>query len=122
MVLTVFAAIRGVDRSLMTAARSLGAPEWQVFLKVLLPLSLPGVWGGVLLVFVTSLGFYVTPAILGSPRDAMIAQVIDRQVNTFANFELATLMGLTLVTVSALLFTLYNRVFGLDRLWGAVER
>ena len=118
MILTLFGAIKGIDRSLFTAARSLGAPQYQVFLRVLLPLSMPGVWGGVLLVFVIALGFYVTPAILGGPTDVMIAQLIDEQANDFGNFAEATMLGLLLLLLTVAILVLYDRLFGLDRLWG----
>ena len=118
MILTIFSAIKGIDRSLLVAARSLGAPQHQVFLRVLLPLSMPGVWGGALLVFVIALGFYVTPAILGGPTDVMIAQLIDEQANGFGNFAEATMLGLLLLLLTVVILTVYDRLFGLDRLWG----
>ncbi len=118
MILTIFSAIKGIDRSLFVAARSLGAPQHQVFLRVLLPLSMPGVWGGVLLVFVIALGFYVTPAILGGPTDVMIAQLIDEQANGFGNFAEATMLGMLLLLLTVAILAIYDRLFGLDRLWG----
>ena len=79
---------------------------------------MPGVWGGVLLVFVIALGFYVTPAILGGPTDVMIAQLIDEQANDFGNFAEATMLGLLLLLLTVAILLLYDRLFGLDRLWG----
>jgi len=118
MILTVFGALKGIDKSLFVAARSLGAPERQVFWRVMLPLSMPGVWGGVLLVFVSALGFYVTPALLGGPTDTMIALLIDEQANGLGNFAAATWLGLLLLLLTIAMLVVYERFFGLDRLWG----
>src|SRR5207249_488870 len=65
-----------IDRTIIAAAKIHGASAWQAFRTIFVPLSLPGVYGAGLLVFVLALGFYVTPALLGSPRETMIAQTI----------------------------------------------
>ena len=68
MVLPIFTVMARIDPELTKAAANLGAPPWRAFLRVFLPLSIPGVVAGALLVFVLALGFYITPALLGSPR------------------------------------------------------
>ena len=120
MILILVANLRAIDKNLLAAARSLGASEFSVIRRIALPLSMPGIWGGVVLVFAISLGFFVTPALLGRVGDFMIAQLINVQTNRLGNFEEAVTMaiGLTLVTVT--LFFLYNRFFGLDRIWGGL--
>ena len=79
MVLPMFSAMQQIDRRLLLAGQSLGASRLSTFRKVYLPLSLPGVISGGSLVFVLALGFYVTPALLGSPQSALIAQIISVQ-------------------------------------------
>ena len=84
---------------------------------------MPGVWGGVLLVFVIALGFYVTPAILGGPTDVMIAQLIDEQANDFGNFAEATMLGLLLLLLTvAILVLLRSPVRARQAVGGGRER
>lgn len=107
MVLPLVNTMGGIDPSVMRAARSLGAGPFKRFTRVFLPLSMPGVISGTVLVFVLSLGFYITPALLGDARDAMIGETIVQEVTrygpvTASALGLLLLMG-TLVTL-ALLF------------------
>ena len=80
MILNIYVSLDGIDKSLTEAARSLGCTEWQAFREVILPLSLPGVSAGCLLVFVLSAGTYITPLILGGPGNEMIANLIYNRV------------------------------------------
>jgi putative spermidine/putrescine transport system permease protein len=81
MLLPLYATLRGIDRRLLLAAQSLGARPAVAFARVYLPLSAPGIAAGALLVFVMSLGFYITPAVLGSPQNALFSQLIVTQVS-----------------------------------------
>ena len=81
MILPIAGVLRQLDPALPRAAASLGATPWGVFRQVTLPLSMPGVIAGTLLVFVLSLGFYITPALVGGPRDMMLSQLIAQQVD-----------------------------------------
>ncbi|MDP2733197.1 MAG: ABC transporter permease, partial [Hoeflea sp.] len=76
MVLNIFVSLDGIDTNLEDAATSLGATRWQSFLQVTLPLSLPGLAAGGLLCFVLGAGTYITPLVLGGPRDAMFANLV----------------------------------------------
>ena len=77
MILPIASVLRQIDRALLRAAcGSWRARPWHVFRQVILPLSMPGVAAGVLLVFVLSLGFYITPALVGGPRDIMLSMLI----------------------------------------------
>ncbi|ACZ40698.1 ABC transporter permease [Sphaerobacter thermophilus] len=118
MVLPLFAVMRGIDRSLLRAAQNLGASPVQTFLRVFLPLSLPGVGAGVLLVFVLSLGFYITPALMGGRKDLMIAQLIEQQIRTQLNWPFASALALVLLVVTIVIMTIYNRLLGLDKMFG----
>lgn len=105
MVLPIANALRGIDRSLPRAALGLGASRFGVFIQVLLPLSMPGVLAGVLLVFVLALGFYITPALLGGPRDMMLSMLIVQQIELlnwpYAACLSAVLLGVTLLILAS---------------------
>jgi len=96
MLLPLFNAMTKIDDRLLLAASSLGATPWRRFVRVFLPLSLPGLVAGVLLVFVLSLGFYITPALLGSPSQAMIGEIIATHVNHFGTAT-ASALGIVLL-------------------------
>jgi len=80
MTLPILSAMKGIDKQFIQAARSLGPVLLLPFWKIYLPLSLPGVYAGVVLVFILSLGFYITPALLGGGKFVMIAEYISLQV------------------------------------------
>jgi putative spermidine/putrescine transport system permease protein len=79
MALPLFAALSRIDRRLLDAGASLGATPLSAFWRIYAPLSLPGVLAGTVLVFVNSLGFYLTPALLGSPRQTLLSPLIVTQ-------------------------------------------
>lgn len=106
MVLPLYAVLRGIDRRLVLAAQSLGASPTKAFLQVYLPLSLPGVLTGGTLVFVLSLGFYITPALLGSPQQAMISQLMAQQFTKMSAFGRAGVLALALLLVTLLVVSL----------------
>jgi ABC-type spermidine/putrescine transport system permease subunit I len=96
LVLPLFTTMVRIDDGLLRAASSLGATPWQRFRRVFVPLSIPGVAAGTLLVFTISLGFYITPALLGSPRQSMVGEVIAEQVEQFG-LATASALGITLL-------------------------
>jgi putative spermidine/putrescine transport system permease protein len=120
-VVTLFGAMLRIDRTLMAAATIHGASEWQGFRTVFLPLSLPGVYGAGLLAFILALGFYVTPALLGSPKETMIAQTIMIEASQLLDWAQASAAGAVLLLITTAIATVYNRYFSLDRLWGGSE-
>jgi len=97
MILPLYAVMSGIDQRLVVAARSLGARPSIAFLRVFVPLSLPGIAAGGLLVFIQALGFYVTPALLGSPSDAMLSQTIYTQVSSLLNWGRGGALGVVLL-------------------------
>ena len=121
MILSLYAVMRGIDRNLLKAAQSLGANRLKTFLRIFLPLSLPGVGGGCLMVFIMAIGFFITPAILGGPRDTMIAQLIEQHVTLLLNWGFAFAAAFILLMFTIAVLLVYNRYLGLDRLWGGVE-
>jgi ABC-type spermidine/putrescine transport system permease subunit I len=116
MILPLYSVLSGIDRRLIAAAQGLGARPLNVFRHVVLPLSLPGVGAGCLLVFVLSLGFYVTPALLGGTQDIMIAVLIAEQVDLF-NWGLASALSAVLLGGTLLVILTLDRFLRLDRLF-----
>lgn len=119
MVLALYSVMRGIDPQLLRVAYSLGASRFRAFWRIFLPLSLPGVAAGSLLVFIISIGFFVTPALMGSPRDTMIAMVIENQLEVYFNWGFASALSTLLLLCTLLLFWVYVRVVGLERLFEA---
>jgi putative spermidine/putrescine transport system permease protein len=117
-VLTLYANMRGIDVGLVAAARSLGASRWQAFRMVFLPLTAPGLVGAGLLVFILSLGFYITPALLGGGKVLMIAEYVAVQINDTLRWGLGTMLAATLmIAVLGILWAL-SRVVDVKRLFG----
>lgn len=123
MILPLSSAMSNIDRRVIRAAHSLGAPPWMAFVRVFLPLSLPGVVAGTSLVFIVALGFFVTPAILGSLENTTISMVIDQQVGVALNWGFAAALGVvlllaTLVALAGamLLASLLARLLGLGEI------
>lgn len=117
MVFPLYAAMRRMDPSLLSAARGLGASGPQVFLKVFLPLTLPGVLAGVTLVFVLSIGFFITPALLGGGKVPMIAVLIEQQVRTFLQWGFASALSAVLLAATLLVYVLLRRMFRGNLQW-----
>jgi spermidine/putrescine transport system permease protein len=111
-ILPIFVALEKIDRSLLEAARDLGENQVMTFLRVTLPLSMPGVVAAVLIVFIPTIGDYVTPQLIGGPEGRMIANMIQVQFLRLNNAPMgATLSVIAMVTVTviSLLFIFLNR-------------
>ena len=108
MILPIANALRQIDPSLGRAASGLGATPFKTFRQVTLPLSMPGVAAGVLLVFVLALGFYITPAMVGGPREITLSMLIAQQVDQLNWAYAATLSAVLLATALALIAACYR--------------
>lgn len=117
-ILAMYASLRSIPAEVEQAAQSLGARPSKVFLRVTLPLSLPGVVAGGVLVFVLSLGFYITPALLGGPQDALISQSIVLQVQQYLQPGMGSAMAVVLVLLVLVVLFLATRFVGLGRILG----
>ena len=118
-VLPIYANMVGIDRTYVAAARGLGASPWQAFRRVYFPLSTPGIVGGSVLVFIFSLGFFVTPAIMGGGKVVMLAEYVSVQIQELLRWGLAaTLATLLLIGVFAVL-AIMSRFVDLRVLFGA---
>jgi putative spermidine/putrescine transport system permease protein len=103
----------------MQAAASMGASPLRAFWRVLLPLSLPGLLSGSLLVFMVAIGYYITPALVGGANDQMISSVIAFYATGTANWGLAGALGLILLLVTTILYLVYGRLSKSPQLLGA---
>jgi ABC-type spermidine/putrescine transport system permease subunit I len=108
MVLPIANALRQIDPSLVRASSGLGATPWGTFRQITLPLTIPGVAVGVLLVFVLALGFYITPAMVGGPREITLSMLIAQQVDQLNWAYAATLSTVLLVTALAIIGVFYR--------------
>ncbi len=121
MILPIANALRHIDPSLRRAALSLGASPGGAFRQVTLPLSMPGVAAGVLLVFVLSLGFYITPALLGGAHDMTIAMLIANQVDQL-NWPYAACLSAALLATTLAIMAVFQQLFGIGAAFRSVDR
>jgi ABC-type spermidine/putrescine transport system permease subunit II len=121
VVLPLYAAFRAIDRNLLLAAEGLGAGAVAVFTRVLAPLTAPGVIAGAIIVFMNAIGYYITPALLGGPRQTMIAMMIQFHLQERLDWDMAAALSVTLLVITLAIFVLFQRWFGLDRLWGGMQ-
>src|SRR6266852_207489 len=121
-VVTMLPVMNQIDRRLLMAASTLGANSGQAFWQVFFQLSVRGVAAAGLLVLVASLGFFITPALVGGPRDVMIGQLIILQINELQNWQLGSaLAAILLISAVATCFA-YDRIFGLSSVSTGGER
>jgi putative spermidine/putrescine transport system permease protein len=110
LILPLYAVMQRIDLRVVDAALSLGASPTAAFLLTFFPLSMPGIAAGSLLVFILSLGFFVTPALLGGLRDVTYVMLIERRVVEFLNWELASAMAIVLLATTLAFVLVYTRV------------
>lgn len=118
MVLPLYAAMRKIPADLMHAGASLGGSPWHSFWRIFLPLSLPGVLAGATLVFVLSLGFYITPELLGGGRAIMVSMLVSRNVELYNQWGAASAVGVVLLVSVLVIFLIVVRFIPLDRVLG----
>jgi putative spermidine/putrescine transport system permease protein len=117
-VLPMLASMREIDPRLLAAARGLGASRLTIFGRIFLPLSLPGLLAAGLLVFIFSLGFYITPALLGGGKTLMVAEWIGLQILDLLRWGLGTMMATMLVVAILTTLAVFARVVDLRRIFG----
>lgn len=118
-VLPLYASMRDIDPRLVPAARGLGATRLEAFRRVFLPLTKPGIVAATVLVFIFSLGFYVTPAILGGGRTLMVAEYIKLQILDLIRWGVGTMMASTLLLAVVLVLAAFARIVDFRRLFGS---
>jgi len=110
MVLPIYSVLISIPRNLMPAAASLGAGPVRAFIYVLFPLTLRGIASGALLVFMAALGYYITPALIGGPKDQMISSVLAFYATGSANWGMAGALGIVLLAATLVLYGIYGRL------------
>jgi putative spermidine/putrescine transport system permease protein len=120
MVLPLYAVMRRIDPEFGRAAANLGASPTTAFVRIFVPLSLPGVVAGCLLVFILALGFYITPALLGGLKDQMISQLIVQQIQQRLDWGFGTAMSVLLVGITLAILFVLSRVVHLRDVFGSV--
>lgn len=114
--LPIYSVMKTISPTYMRAAKSLGATPFHSFRKVYVPQTLPGVAAGCLLTFILSLGYFITPSLVGGPTDNMIAGFIDTAMNSEGNWGKASALGFVLLTATLTLYYIYNRLIGIDKM------
>lgn len=112
MILPLYSVMKSIDPSYMRAALSMGSKPLPAFFRVYLPMSLPGLSAGALLVFIISVGYYITPALVGGTDGQMISNIIAFHMQESNNWELAAALGSLLLIVIVVLYWTYDRLVG----------
>ena len=121
VVFPLYASFRSIDSNLVSAAEGLGAGSLRIFTRIIAPLTAPGVFAGSLIVFMHALGYFITPSLLGGPKQTMIAQMISHHINEELNWGMAAALAILLLAVTLIIFFFFQRFLGLDKLWGGLE-
>ena len=121
MILPIYSNLQGRDRNLEFAANNAGANPIKTFFWITLPLSLPGISAGCLLVFVIAIGFFITPALLGGKKVLMISMLIEEQVIEYLNWGLASAISFGLLVITLVIILLYYKIIGLEKIMGQWE-
>jgi putative spermidine/putrescine transport system permease protein len=110
MILPLYSVMKSVPPTFLRAAVSLGSPPLAAFFRVYVPQTYPGIGAGALLVFILSIGYYVTPALLGGPEDQMLSYYIAQYTNVDVNWGMACALGALLLAATLVLYAVYRRV------------
>jgi ABC-type spermidine/putrescine transport system permease subunit I len=121
MILPLYATMKGIDRNLLKASNILGANPLRTFWRIFLPLSTPGILAGFTLVFILSMAFFITPALVGGRKDIMIAMLIESQVTRLLNWGFAAALSLILMTMTMVIILVFNKFIGINRFLGSTE-
>jgi putative spermidine/putrescine transport system permease protein len=114
--LPIYSVMKTISPNYMRAAKSLGGTPFYSFVRVYMPQTLPGVAAGCLLTFILSLGYYITPALVGGPTDQMISGFIFDAINRENNWGKASALGVILLVATLILYYVYNKLIGIDRM------
>lgn len=116
MILPLYSVMKGIKPVYMRAATSLGATPTEAFIRVYLPMTLPGVGAGGLLVFILALGYYITPALVGGAPDQMMSYFIAFYTSDTVNWGMASALGAILLAATLILYSVYNRLVGISNM------
>ena len=113
--LPIYSVMKGISPAYMKAARSLGGKPIYSFMRIYFPLTLPGIGAGCLLTLILSLGYYITPALVGGPSDQMVSGIIAGAMNQENNWGKASALGAVLLFATLIVFGVYNKLVGIDK-------
>ena len=116
MILPIYSVMKTIPPSYMRAAQNLGAAPSLAFLRVYMPLTLPGVGAGVILVFIVAIGYYITPELVGGKDGRLIGNMIAYHMQKSLNWGLGAAMGTVLLAAILVLYWVYNKIVGVDNL------
>ena len=114
MILPLYSVMKTIPPSYLRAAKSLGATDWTAFWRVYFPQSIPGIGAGAILVFILSIGFYITPELVGGTKGVFISNRIAYHISTSLNWGLAAALGTILLAAVMLLYWAYDKIVGID--------
>ncbi|SPH19327.1 Spermidine/putrescine transport system permease protein PotB [Ascidiaceihabitans donghaensis] len=114
MILPMYSVMQTIQPSYLRAAKSLGATNWTAFWRVYFPQSIPGIGAGSILVFILSIGYYITPEIVGGTKGVFISNRIAYHISSSLNWGLAAALGTILLIVVLALYWAYDRIVGID--------
>ncbi len=114
--LPIYSVMKTISPSHVRAARSLGAGPFYAFWRVYFPQSVPGIAAGCLLTFILCLGYYITPALVGGPTDQMVSYFVALYTNRELNWGMASALGAILLSATLILYFVYNKLVGVDRI------
>ena len=114
-ILPIYSVMRSIQPTQLRAARSLGAGPTSAFWRIYAPQTVPGVVAGCLMTFILSLGYYITPALVGGPQDQMVSNFISTYINRDLNWGLAAALGVVLLLVTLAIYGLFLRLVGADK-------
>lgn len=114
MILPLYSVMKTISPSYVRAAKSLGATDWTAFWRVYFPQSVPGIGAGAVLVFILSIGYYITPELVGGTSGIFISNRIAYHISSSLNWGLAAALGTMLLAAVMLLFVVYDKIVGID--------
>jgi putative spermidine/putrescine transport system permease protein len=114
--LPIYSVMKTISPNHVRAARSLGAGPFYAFWRVYFPQTVPGIAAGCLLTFILSLGYYITPALIGGPADQMVSYYVSYFINNTVNWGQASALGVILLIVTGILYAVYNWMIGIDKM------
>ena len=116
MILPIYSVMKGISPSYMKAALNLGASPTKAFIRIYMPLSMPGVGAGVLLVFIVAIGYFITPELVGGKDGRLIGNLIVYHMKNSLNWGLASAMGAILLAATLMLYWVYDKIVGIDNM------
>jgi ABC-type spermidine/putrescine transport system permease subunit I len=117
MIFPLYSVMSGIPKEIKRAAASLGAGPYRHLLHIYLPLSLPGVGAGCILVFILSMGFYITPALVGGRSDVMLSMLIEMQISEALNWPFGAALSVVLVVITLVFYAVYSLILNPTKIY-----